>query len=330
MGKARYLAGRIRQLDYKNMIRIAKAVSKKEGKAFPTIFVDMVKCGFTYQAGYYDYQEFEFANLSAASRATYLTRGLNNAIVKKYNDINFFPKFNDKAIFNHLFEPYLKRAWCDLRETDEEAFAEFFKAHPKVIAKPVDGEGGAGIDCIDGGNPSDVYHSMLEKGQMLVEEFVVQHDEMNTLAPGSVNTLRMFTFYHDGHGTFLQAILKMGNGAAVDNFSAGGMYTFVEPDGKVITPAVDKADNVYKEHPMTKTPIIGFTVPFFKEAIQMVEDAACVVPEVAYVGWDVAITPTGPVIIEGNCFPGVFQKRASFSPNKQGVLPLYRAAGIEV
>ena len=35
----------------------------------------------------------------------------------------------------------------------------------------------------------------------------------------------------------------------------------------------------------------------------MVKEAALLVPEIRYVGWDVAITNDGPCIIEGNEFP---------------------------
>ena len=46
------------------MFRIAKAISKKTKKNYISIVIDMIKCGFKYQAGYYDYQEFEFYNLN--------------------------------------------------------------------------------------------------------------------------------------------------------------------------------------------------------------------------------------------------------------------------
>ena len=65
-----------------------------------------------------------------------------------------------------------------------------------------------------------------------MEEFVQQHKDMDKLYSGSVNTLRMFTMYTD-KGHYLQGVLKFGNGGNVDNFSSGGMYTFVDNEGVV-------------------------------------------------------------------------------------------------
>ena len=44
-------------------------------------------------------------------------------------------------------------------------------------------------------------------------------------------------------------------------------------------------------------------VPYVKEAFDMALKAALLVPEVRYVGWDIAFTPDGPVIMEGNEYP---------------------------
>lgn len=325
MSKLRYLLARLADMDYRNMFRIAKAVAKKAHKPRLFIVLDMVRCGLTYQAGYYDYQEFEFYLLNAKQRRTYLTRGINNAIIRKYNDKSYFEQFNDKIVFNRIFDKYLGREWCDLRSVTQEEFAAFAHRNPVMMAKPIDGEGGTGIEkYVCEGNASELYWQMKEKGQDLVEGYVEQHEQMNRLYPNSVNTLRMFTIYKEGKGIFLQAMLKMGNGGTVDNFSAGGMYTFVDATGRVVAPAIDKADCLHIHHPVTGTEIAGFSVPDFDRAVDLVCRAACEIPQVAYVGWDVAIGKDGPVLIEGNCFPGVFQLRASLSPDKQGVLPLYR------
>lgn len=326
MSSFKYMLNRIIKLNYLNMFKIAKEVSKKANKPYIYIIFDMMHCGLKYQAGYYDYQEFEFYNIPKDKRSTYLTRGKNNTIIKKYNDKSYFHMFNDKVEFNRIFADYLNRDWIDMKTASFEEFKSFTAKNPNIIAKPVDGEGGFGIEKYTVAPEDDVknvYNSIKEKNLNLVEAFVKQHKDMNVLYDRSVNTMRMFTFCKDGKGHFLQAVLKIGNGGVVDNFSSGGMYTFVDDDGVVTVPAIDKNDTIHKIHPITKTDIIGFKVPMFKEAVELVEKASTVIPQVAYVGWDVAISESGPVIIEGNCFPGVFQKRASFSSDGEGLVPKY-------
>ncbi len=140
MGKIRYLFKRILKLDYKNMVRIAKAIHKKTKKNTLGIIIDMIRCGFKYQAGYYDYQEFEFYNLNKEERKTYLTRGKNNEIVKRFNDKSSFYKFENKIIFNKLFDKFMKRNWMVLDDNFED-FKKFFKENKIIVVKPIDGEG---------------------------------------------------------------------------------------------------------------------------------------------------------------------------------------------
>ena len=102
------------------------------------------------------------------------------------------------------------------------------------------------------------------------------------------------------------------------------MYTYVDENGVVFAEAIDQRDNLFYEHPISKVKIVGFKVPKFKEAVEMVKEAAKVVPEIGYIGWDVAISENEPVIVEGNCFPGVFQLKPSLSAEKkEGIIPKY-------
>lgn len=327
LAKLNYLLARLIKLNYFNMFKIAKSVSVKADKPYVYILADMVRCGLKYQAGYYDYQEFEFYNIDKDKRSTYLTRGKNNAIIKKYNNKNYFHIFNDKIEFNKTFSEYLNRDWLDMKTASIEEFKKFVKKNPDIIAKIIDGEGGNGIEKYSVSSDSDIdgiYNEIKSKKQYLVEAFIKQHKDLNELYSKSVNTMRMFTFCKDGEGCFLQAVLKMGNGGVVDNFSNGGMYTFVDDNGVVTVPAIDENDTLYTKHPLTQKDIIGFKVPMFHEAVELVKKASAIVPQVAYVGWDVAISENGPVIIEGNCFPGVFQKRASFNSDGVGLIPTYQ------
>ncbi len=236
MGRIKYLFKRIIKLDYKNMVKIAKAISKKTNKNFFAILIDMIKCGLKYQAGYYDYQEFEFYNLTEEQRKTYLTRGKNNEIVKRFNDKSSFYKFENKIVFNKLFDKYLKRNWMVL-DNNLEDFEKFFKENKSIIVKPIDAEGGRGVEKFvydNNINCKELYDKLVENNQLLIEECIKQHEDMNRLYSKSVNTMRMFTFYKNGKSYFLQAVLKIGNGGVVDNFSSGGMYTYVDSNRKCL------------------------------------------------------------------------------------------------
>lgn len=326
MGKIKYLFKRILKLDYSNMIKIAKAVSKKTNKNLLFILFDMTRCGLKYQAGYYDYQEFEFYNLNKEQRETYLTRGKNNEIIKKFNDKSKFYIFDNKEEMYKIYNKFLKRQWMVLNENNYNDFLNFFKQNKVIIVKPIDGEGGKGIEKYEYINDEEskiVYGSLLFKKQLLVEQCIKQHPDMNKLYNKSVNTLRMFTFYKERQAYFLQAILKIGNGGVVDNFSSGGMYTYVDDEGTVYAEAIDQMDNKYYKHPISNETIVGFKVPMFKEAVDMVKEAAKVVPEMGYIGWDVAISEDGPVLVEGNCYPGVFQVKPSLVEKKEGIIPKY-------
>lgn len=326
MEKIKYLFKRILKLDYSNMIKIAKAVSKKTNKNLLFILFDMTKCGLKYQAGYYDYQEFELYNLNKEQRETYLTRGKNNEIIKKFNDKSKFYIFDNKEEMYKIYNKFLKRQWMVLNENNYNDFLDFFKQNKVIIVKPIDGEGGKGIEkyeYITDEESKIVYSSLLFKKQLLVEQCIKQHPDMNKLYNKSVNTLRMFTFYKDGQAYFLQSILKVGNGGVVDNFSSGGMYTYVDDEGTVYAEAIDQMDNKYYKHPISNETIVGFKVPMFKEAVGMVKEAAKVVPEMGYIGWDVAISEDGPVLVEGNCYPGVFQVKPSLVEKKEGIIPKY-------
>ena len=327
MNKMKYIIRSIKKMNIKNMIKIAKKVAKKAHKLTIFIFIDMIYCGFKYGAGYYDYQEFEFYNLNKDERKTYLTRTKNNLIIKKYNQKEYFHKLDNKDEFNNIFKKYIKRDYLIINDNSFENFKEFISKHNPIIVKPLDGEGGKGVEKYEIDEESNIkalFNTLLIRKQLLIEECVSQHDKINKLYADSVNTLRLFTFYDGKNSYVLNSVFKIGNGGVTDNFSSGSMYTFTNDKGVVICPAIDQDDNYYENHPITNERILGFEVPMYNKACNLVKEAAKVVKEVKYIGWDVAITPTGPVIIEGNSYPGVFQMKPSFAKEHVGLIPKYQ------
>jgi hypothetical protein len=200
--------------------------------------------------------------------------------------------------------------------------------HPLAMAKVPDTDGGAGIEKIelDGSASADEVRKRLSATrQFLLEEYVEQHPDMALLNATSVNTLRIVTFVKDRTVHVLARVLKIGSGGDVDNFSAGGMYTMLDTHGVALYAAFDRHDAMHTVHPLSGTSIVGFHVPRFSEVVDLVSRAALELTDVAYVGWDVAVTPKGPIIIEANYNTGVFQAKPRASGTPQGLLPTYAA-----
>ena len=95
MGNIGYLLKRIKGMNYKQMFDTIDFVHTKNNKSKISIFFDIIHCGLKYQAGYMDYKIFEMYNLNEEQRKTIITRGINNKIVKKYNNPEYTKYFSN-------------------------------------------------------------------------------------------------------------------------------------------------------------------------------------------------------------------------------------------
>lgn len=317
------------RMNYGAMFKAVGEVHKRSGKNRVIIFFDMIGCSIKYQAGYMDYKVFFFENLTKKQRASFVTRGVNNAYIKKLNDPTYNHFFRNKKEFNEKFREYLNRDFIDLDVASYEEFLDFIEANPTFMAKPKDGQCGKDIEKITIDNntvKTELYNKLKENKQLLLETYVVQHPEISRLFPKSVNTIRMVTMRVNGKTTIAYRVIRIGNGDnVVDNFNHGGMFSVVDENGKITKPAIDKAGNVYETHPVTGTEIMGFQIPRFEEAKALVMKMSEVIPEIGYTGWDICITEKGPVVIEGNEFPGydVYQSKIHLDEDNMGLKPMF-------
>lgn len=326
-----YVIRRLFHMDYAAMLKKINSIHKKTGMSRLAIFRDMQKCAINYGAGYMDYDLFEMYNLTDAQRDTYLTRGRNNALVKKYNDMTYGKYFTDKAAFNERFGDYIHRQWILIREDNREEVLSFIRNHPVLIAKPLDGCCGRGVEKLtvaDYGSAEGCLEHLLSLGvQYEIEELLVQHPAVSAVYPHAINTVRTVTVNHKGNVRIICTYFRIGNGGKhVDNFNNGGMVAPVDENtGIVRDRAIDKQKNLYAEHPMTGTPIQGFQFPDWEKAMDMVRKAATEVPQMGYIGWDVAFTESGPCLVEGNDFPGhdIYQL-PQHTPDKLGMMEKFR------
>ncbi len=325
--RIRYLLNRVVALDARNLWRVAGKISRKSRRPRLLIVIDMMWCSVRYETGFTDYLDWDFYLLKRRERVTYMTHPKSNHLAQKLNRREFRHLFSDKAIFNERFSQYLGREWIDVREATADELGEFITRHGKVMVKITDSIGGIGIQKREArsiGDYSELRAELIENRQFLVEEFITQHERMAALCPTSVNTLRLISYFDGVKVHVLASVLKMGNGGDVDNFSNGGMYTMLDEHGTARYAAFDGESATYERHPLTGVDIVGFTVPLYDRALELVDELARIVPGIPYVGWDIAIAPERPIVIEGNYNTGVFQLKPTVSGVRTGLLPLYK------
>lgn len=302
--KIGYLIKRIKGMNYKQMFDTIDFIHKQNKKSKLSIFIDILHCGIKYQAGYMDYKLFEMYNLNEEQRSTIITRGINNEIVKKFNDPEYRTYFSNKLNFNKKFNKYLNRDWMEVTNTNYEEFKAFTEKHKKIIVKPLSEACGKGIEefTITKKNSKEIYNTLLETKRYLVEEVAKQCKEIKKLHKTSINTLRIVTLNNE----IVAAFIRIGNhNNLVDNFNHGGLAAPINIEkGTIDYLAIDKAGNLYEEHPISKEKIVGFQIPNWSNIKKFVKKASKEIPQMGYVGWDVCVGEKGPFLIEGNEFPG--------------------------
>lgn len=331
MRKLGFFFKRLFRMDFKAMWRTTAVLKERSGKSRLWLLCDMLRCALKYNAGYMDYKIAQMYRLTDAQKKTQITRGLSNTIVRRMNDKAYWHFFDDKATFNALFADEVNRGWLQIDEsTTPEALEAFLTKYPDVIAKPLEGSSGQGIERFVQsdwqGDTTGFLARLRQKGIGILEERVIQHPEMNRMCPTSVNTIRIATLLGDKKQGIVYAFLRIGNGKVMDNVDCGGMAARVDlASGKLLTVGADKQGNTYTRHPITGTEIVGFQVPYFEEAKALCLKAAQKVPQMRFVAWDVAITDKGPRFIEGNSFPShAVPQFAAHYPDGIGIMREFR------
>lgn len=198
-----------------------------------------------------------------------------------------------------------------------------------VVTKPFGGGHGHGFDLIldcsrtnrtislkRGGTigvEAYLHKVAIDPEGLIFQQYVEQHPDLAAFSPTAVNTLRILTTLRDdGTVEYPAVILKMARGASlVDNVGAGGIAAHVDMGtGKLGLGFVWPGKETYSNHPETSAPIDGFKVPFWHESLSIAALAHQNLTNARTLGWDVAVTATGPLLIEMNSYVAipVFQR----------------------
>lgn len=144
----------------------------------------------------------------------------------------------------------------------------------------------------------------------IVQSAILQCEEMASLNPTSLNTIRIMTYKRKEDVVILYSVVRMGRkGTVVDNASAGGMYCGINSDGHLkkeaytLTPFSTNyiSDNGVKFE--------SFVIPKFEEMKKLVKNWHNELPYAKLIGWDLAVDNNNEIIlVEINASePGLFQ-----------------------
>lgn len=285
----------------------AKRLSKRNRLM---ILADILHSSFKYNISILEYFYFRFYNNKDTHyRSSYAGTGYMYETIQLFNPRKYRYILEDKIYFLKHYAPFVKHKFVDIDNliNNSVSYEDFItNSNKKIVLKNSHGQCGEGVEVR---NRSDFDKSTLishlkHTKNDYVEEFIEQHADLSRLSPSGLNTLRIITQINkNGDVDILGCRLRISINSQVDNLAAGNMAAYVnEETGIVEGPGVfsDITKDDLEVHPITGEKILGFKVPFFKESIEMVKNAANFDTRNTSIGWDVAITNSGPELIEAN------------------------------
>lgn len=251
----------------------------------------------------------------------------SSVLSKKYNKSAL--KLANKVMFDEAFPEYIKRKFWTNNDTSFEEFLQFTDGLSEVFCKAMDLSSGMGAEIIKIPDTEEekrkLYDEQMAREVKIYEERIVQHEEMSRMFPSSVNTIRYVNLQTpDGNTHNLWAFVRFGTKSIIDNFHGGGVVAALDINtGEIVTNAGTCTGDRLEKHPVTGITFKGFKVPNWDAVMKLADDAIRHDPEVNYVGWDIAVTPDGAAIVEGNSAPQVGTYQSLFDTKTEGKKYLY-------
>lgn len=177
-----------------------------------------------------------------------------------------------------------------------------------LFCKPIDGIRGENIFVLHKNSYCKIADSLIDlllSKAFIFQELIQQHEDLRRINQSSVNTLRIVTYKNEKNEIeVLSGFIRVGRkGAIIDNAHIGGIVVALHKEkGQMRAEGIQLIDNgggVFYKHPDTGIVFDNLQIPHFGQVKTIAAQAAALF-KFPLLGWDVAITPNGPVIIEAN------------------------------
>lgn len=187
-----------------------------------------------------------------------------------------------------------------------------------LVFKPSAGTHGDGFYCLEyrddrywvnGEVSSDQQIATLVQNQKsfyVVTSYIEMHPQLKAIYPKSVNSIRMMLINRHGYDPkIMQTYMRIGSSMTgyTDNVGYGGIAAMIDTEtGRLYDPESLK-DHIYypcPTHPDTGVEISGIVVPHWDMICEKVKEICKLMPELEYLGFDVAVTEEGFNVMEIN------------------------------
>jgi hypothetical protein len=195
------------------------------------------------------------------------------------------------------------------------------------VIKPAVGAYGQGVNVIQRDGPNHfvaaaggnwtVDELQSELGALgrqhgcVLQERAWNHPEIERLSGSRyLQTARLITMLdREGAPHLLHGHFKIIRGRnCIDNYYHGATGNFIAPillaEGRLAPGAAADRERggimAVERHPETREAVTGFQLPCWEEVCELARTLAQRFAPLRFVGWDIAVTPAGPMAMEGN------------------------------
>lgn len=143
------------------------------------------------------------------------------------------------------------------------------------------------------------------KNFYLVSEYVTMHPQLREIYPESVNTIRVMVINEDGNSPCItDAYMRIGSSrtGVTDNVGFGGVFAKIDVKQGIYYCGEQTFNHVIKDcpnHPDTGVLIEGY-LPNWDTVTKGIQDICLAMPQLEYMGFDIAITEEGFMVLEVN------------------------------
>lgn len=292
---------------------------------------------------YFDFRLFDDAALTGADKREFVGLAMVRSLWDEVNyDRSWYGIFNDKLASTTLLGAYgfpvipiealfsnsvsLPKPACRILRTAEDLRAFMREpANYPMFGKPMDGLQSLGSMSFNGYDPTSGQLTMVDGRQASLDQVVadvttnyqagyllqkrlIPHAAIRAICGERLATVRIVTINPKSGPEILGAAWKIPAGAnAADNFwRSGNLLGTVDLEtGRVVR--VIRGKGIDQEqvecHPDSGARMVDFELPMWAEAKSLALSGMKVFKSMGMIGWDIAVTDQGPVIVEPNETP---------------------------